>query len=79
MLADGTVKVVTWNKAISAEQMAKIKEVEADLESGKAHVFAGPLRDQAGTERAAAGTNLPDSEIFGMNWLVEGLDGSLPN
>lgn len=78
-LADGTVKVVAWNKAITDEQMAKIKDVEAQLESGRMHVFAGPLRDQSGKERAAAGANLPDPEIFGMNWLVEGLDGSLPN
>ncbi len=78
-LPDGTVKVVAWNKAITDEQMAKINDVEAQLESGRMHVFAGPLRDQSGKERAHAGTNLPDPEIFGMNWLVEGLDGSLPN
>lgn len=77
-IADGTVKVVAWNKAISADQMAQIEQAEADLMSGKAHVFAGPLRDQSGTERVAAGANLPDPDIFAMNWLVEGLDGSLP-
>lgn len=78
-LADGTVKVVAWNEALTADQMAKIKEAEAKLESGEMHVFAGPLRDQSGTERVAAGATLPDPEIFGMNWLVEGLEGSLPN
>jgi len=77
-IADGTVKVVAWNKAISADQMAQIKQAEADLTSGKMHVFAGPLRDQSGTERVAEGANLPDPDIFAMNWLVEGLDGSLP-
>ncbi|HET9067381.1 MAG TPA: BMP family ABC transporter substrate-binding protein [Amaricoccus sp.] len=78
-LADGTVSVVAWSDDLSAEQRAEIARVEADLESGAAHVFAGPLNDQAGKERAAAGETLPDPEIFSMNWLVEGLGGSLPN
>lgn len=79
-LADGTVSVAAWNdKALSAEQLAEIAEVEAALKSGEAHAFAGPLRDQSGQVRAEEGTNLPDPEIFGMNWLVEGLEGSLPN
>ncbi|MBS3652120.1 BMP family ABC transporter substrate-binding protein [Pseudaminobacter sp. 19-2017] len=77
-LADGTVKVVAWNKALTEEQMAQIKQAEADLMSGKTHVFAGPLRDQQGTVRVEEGANLPDPEIFAMNWLVEGLDGTLP-
>lgn len=77
-IADGTVNVVAWNKAVSADQMAQIKQAEADLMNGKMHVFAGPLRDQSGTERVAASANLPDPDIFAMNWLVEGLDGSLP-
>jgi simple sugar transport system substrate-binding protein len=77
-LADGTVNVVAWNKAITADQMTQIKAAEADIKSGKLHIFGGPLRDQAGTERVAAGATLPDADIFGMNWLVEGLQGSLP-
>jgi len=59
--------------------MAQIQAVEADLRSGKAHVFAGPLRDQSGRERVAAGAVLSDPDIFSMNWLVQGLDGALPN
>ncbi len=77
-LDEGTVKVVAWSKDLTAEQMETIRQAEADLRSGKAHVFAGPLRDQEGTVRAEAGSNLPDPEIFAMNWLVEGLEGSLP-
>ncbi len=77
-LASGMVKVTAWSKDLSAEQKATISQAEADLASSKAHVFAGPLRDQDGKVRAEAGSNLPDQEIFGMNWLVEGLSGSLP-
>jgi simple sugar transport system substrate-binding protein len=79
-LADGTVLIAAWNEgALSEEQLAEIRATEAALKSGDLHVFAGPLRDQSGQVRAEEGANLPDPEIFGMNWLVEGLEGSLPN
>lgn len=77
-LASGTVSVQAWNDVLTEEQMARIKEVEAALVSGEDHVFAGPLKDQSGTERVPEGEVLPDPEIFAMNWLVEGLPGSLP-
>lgn len=77
-LASGMVSVQAWGDVLTDEQMARITATEAALISGEAHVFAGPLRDQDGTERVAEGEVLPDPEIFGMNWLVEGLSGSLP-
>jgi len=77
-LAADVVKLV-WHKDIPPAQLAQIQAVEADLRSGKAHVFAGPLRDQSGKERVAAGAVLSDADIFSMNWLVQGLDGTLPN
>jgi hypothetical protein len=58
--------------------MDMIRKAEADLTSGASHVFAGPLSDQSGKVRVESGTNLPDADIFAMNWLVEGLEGSLP-
>lgn len=77
-LASGMVSVQAWSDVLTPEQMARISEAEAALISGEAHVFAGPLSDQAGTERVAAGAVLPDPDIFAMNWLVEGLSGALP-
>lgn len=78
-LKDGTVKVVAWGAALSEEQKAAILAKQEALIAGEAHVFAGPITDQAGTERVAAGANLSDADIFSMNWLVAGIDGSLPN
>lgn len=78
-LATGMVKVVAWSDDLSEEQVARIKAKEAALMDGSAHAFAGPITDQSGAERVAAGAVLPDGEIFGMNWLVSGVDGTLPN
>ena len=78
-LKDGAVQMKAWSKDLTAEQLATLQDAEAKLASGELHAFAGPINDQKGKERVAAGSNLPDGEIFGMNWLVEGLAGSLPN
>ncbi len=78
-LAAGAVDVTAWGSALTEEQLAEILAVKAELVSGEAHAFAGPITDQDGTLRVAEGEVLPDEEIFGMNWLVEGVDGSLPN
>lgn len=77
-LATGTVKMTAWSKDLSEEQMATLKQAEEQIRSGERHVFAGPLKDQSGELRVGEGENLPDPEIFGMNWLVEGLSGSIP-
>ncbi len=78
-VADGAVKVKAWSADLTADQLAQLKTAEAQLASGELHPFAGPINNQKGEEQVAAGENLPDAEIFGMNWLVEGLAGSLPN
>ena len=78
-LADGAVKVVAWGAKLSEAQKAEILAVEAAMIAGKAHAFAGPITDQSGTLRVAEGENLADADIFGMNWLVAGIDGSMPN
>ena len=52
--------------------------VEAAIVSGKLKPFAGPLKDQAGTLKVAAGESLPDEQLRGITWLVEGVQGTLP-
>ena len=78
-LADGAVKVVSWGKKLSEADKAEILAIEAEMIAGTAHAFTGPITDQAGTERVAAGAVLPDADIFSMNWLVAGVDGTMPN
>lgn len=78
-LAEGAVRVEAWGPMLSEEQLAEIKAVEESFVSGEAHPFDGPIVDTDGTERVAAGERLADPEIFGINWLVEGIDGSMPN
>jgi simple sugar transport system substrate-binding protein len=77
-LKAGAVKIESWSTDLTDEQMATLKATEDAIASGEMHVFEGPIKDQSGEERVAAGEHLPDPGIFGKNWLVSGVTGALP-
>jgi basic membrane protein A and related proteins len=49
----------------------------ADIKSGKNKVFTGPITDQSGSVKVAAGATMDDGALNGMQWLVQGIDGKL--
>ncbi|MGE0253626.1 MAG: BMP family ABC transporter substrate-binding protein [Alphaproteobacteria bacterium] len=51
---------------------------ETGIRDGKITVFKGPLKDQTGKERVAAGAAMDDGAMAGMDWLIDGVDGKLP-
>jgi basic membrane protein A len=54
------------------------EEIQAKIASGEFHPFTGPIYDQEGKERYAAGVVAPDGDLLGMNWYVKGVDDKLP-
>jgi simple sugar transport system substrate-binding protein len=76
-LAAGVVKMAPYNEQIPAETIAKLKQLEADIGSGKVHPYAGELKDQDGNVKVAGGSVLSDDDIRGMNWFVAGMIGKL--
>jgi simple sugar transport system substrate-binding protein len=48
------------------------------IESGEIIPFKGPINAQDGSVKVAAGTQLDDGAIAGMDWLAEGVEGQLP-
>jgi simple sugar transport system substrate-binding protein len=49
----------------------------ADITTGKNKIFVGPIMDQSGAVKVAAGTTMDDGALSGMQWLVQGIDGKL--
>ena len=48
------------------------------MKAGTFHPFAGPIKDQDGKERVAAGKTLSDGELNKMDYYVEGVASKLP-
>jgi len=77
-LQEGLIRMAPLNAAIPADVRDKATAIERDIKSGKLQPFAGPIADQDGKERVAAGQVISPADLGGMNYLVKGVDGLLP-
>lgn len=55
------------------------KAAEEGIKNKQIVIFKGPIKDQSGAEKVAAGTALDDGAIATMNWLADGIDGQIPS
>ncbi len=53
-------------------------KLEGEIKAGTLHPFAGPVVDQDGKTRVAAGTSMPDDELGKMDYYVQGVASKLP-
>ncbi len=75
-IKDGTVHMADYtNMADDTKKLAE--ETQAKIAGGW-NPFTGPIYDQSGKERYAAGVVAPDADLLGMNWYVKGVDDKLP-
>ncbi|WP_347557177.1 BMP family ABC transporter substrate-binding protein [Robbsia sp. KACC 23696] len=65
-------------KVISKTAQSAVDSKRKELEGGNWDVFTGPIKDQQGNVKVAAGQKLDDPALQRINWYVEGVDGSLP-
>ncbi len=72
-LKEGVVKMAPFGPGMPADVAALLRSKEQDIVSGKLNVFAGPIKDQAGTVRVAAGSVYPEAQLGKMDWFTEGV------
>jgi basic membrane protein A len=75
-LKDGFTKLAPFGPAVSAQTKAAIAAKYKALETGSFYEFAGPLYDQKGKLRVSKGKRLTVTDLYGMDWLVKGVQGS---
>ncbi len=76
-MKDGLVQVSALNPALPAAVKAGLAERQQAIVDGRLKPFAGPLLDNTGRQRLAGGA-LGDNAIANMDWLVQGVSGSVP-
>jgi basic membrane protein A and related proteins len=75
---EGLVDIAPLNPAIPAATRAQISAKQADIRSQAFDVFAGPITDNTGQLRVPAGSSLTDAQLLSIDWLVDGVVGTLP-
>jgi basic membrane lipoprotein Med (substrate-binding protein (PBP1-ABC) superfamily) len=66
-------------KAVPDDVKALVKKTEDEIAQGKFHPFTGPVKDNTGKERLAAGKVMDDGTLNKMDYYVEGVQGKLPS
>jgi simple sugar transport system substrate-binding protein len=79
-LKDGYVKMSPYGAAVGEAARKKADEIKAAMLKGGYVIFKGALKDNKGGTVIPAGTNLDqfNPELEKMNYLVEGVIGSIP-
>ncbi|MFK7866889.1 MAG: BMP family ABC transporter substrate-binding protein [Alphaproteobacteria bacterium] len=75
----GMLYLSDFNKGIPENIVAEARALEAKIKAGEVHPFQGPVIDQNGNERLAAGEIMDDRTINSMDYFVEGVIGTVPN
>jgi len=76
-MADGLVQLSAVHPLLPAAVKAGLAQRQQALLAGKLLPFAAPLVDNTGRQRLASGA-LDDAAISRMDWLVQGVVGTLP-
>jgi simple sugar transport system substrate-binding protein len=79
-LKEGFVKMSAWGPSVSPKAKEAGEAALASMKKGDA-IFKGPIKDNKGGTVVPGGTTLEmtNLELEKMNWLVEGVLGSIPS
>ena len=76
-LKEGMVEMAPYTN-MPDDVAALAKKTEENIRSGSLHPFTGPIKDQSGKLVVEAGKIADAGMLLGMNFYVEGVQGSLP-
>ena len=74
----GMVGISDFSDKIPADVRKLAGDARDALAAGKLHAFTGPINKQDGSAWLVAGETANDGDLAGMNFYVEGVEGSLP-
>ena len=77
-IAAGMVKMAPFTN-MPADVAKLAQETYDGIKNGTIYPFQGPIKNQAGDVVVKEGERLDDGALLGMNYYVEGVEGSLPN
>jgi simple sugar transport system substrate-binding protein len=74
-LAQGTVQMGAYTN-LPDDVAAAAADMQQQIATGAFHPFTGPIYKQDGTLVVAEGEVMPDGDLLGMDYYVQGIEGS---
>ncbi|HWO93446.1 MAG TPA: BMP family ABC transporter substrate-binding protein [Dehalococcoidia bacterium] len=78
-LADGVVKLAQFGPNVPQEVQDEVMAAQGQMLSGELFAFTGPISDQDGEVRIAEGERPDVTQLEQIDWLAEGVVGSIPD
>ena len=78
-IKDGMIKMGPFGKMVPQDVRDLETKAEAEIAAGKLNPFTGPMKDNQGKLRLAAGQTITDDALSKMDYYVEGVEGTLPS
>jgi basic membrane protein A and related proteins len=75
-IAEGIVDLAPFGPMVPQDVKDRVMAKKAAIVSGEEKIFVGPINNQQGAEKVAAGVVLLDEDLLGMNWFVQGVVGT---
>ena len=72
-MKEGMVEMAPFGPGVTPAVEKAANEMRAGIIAGSLHPFTGPIRDNKGVERVAAGQTVPDEALLKMDWYVAGV------
>ncbi len=76
--AEGIVDLAAFGPSVPKDVQDMVTKLKADVIAGKVFPFTGPINDQSGKEVIAAGAKPDEATLETMNYLVNGVIGTMP-
>jgi len=77
-MKEGIVVLAPLHASVPPDLKAMVEAKLAEIKAGTFAPFTGPVKDQAGGVKVGVDKPIAESELWSMNWYVEGVDGKLP-
>jgi len=75
-MKDGVTGLAEYSPKVPQDVRDEVEAARQKIYAGQ-DVFCGPIKDQNGQERVAAGQCMTDAEMLSFDWLVEGVVGTI--
>ncbi|MFC1925914.1 BMP family ABC transporter substrate-binding protein [Chloroflexota bacterium] len=77
-LKEGILEMAPIADFVPADVKTLVDNKKQEIINSGFDVFAGPIKDNTGTERVASGETMSDEEKLSFYWLVEDVVGDIP-
>ena len=75
-IGDGFTDLAPFGKLVDQASQDAINAKKEEIKSGKFDIFAGPIMDQSGAEKVAAGETISFGDQMSIDWFVKGVEGN---